>query len=161
MSTIQVKWKDREVLAAIRLMKAHRGSWSPVFKELKKPWREDLKAHAAREEGPDARWAKRAVRTHLRGRRKKGQALKGGGKRMVRRGSRRLLGKLPSAVTFRVSRGSILGVSKVPWSEVHNTGGKVGRGSMLPKREFLYVSPAIQQLAADRMAAYAVKEFGR
>ncbi len=47
MSTIRVKWHDREVVTAIKRMKAHGGSWAPVFKDLKKPFREDLKAHAA------------------------------------------------------------------------------------------------------------------
>ncbi len=167
---VKVAWKDREVVAALKRMRKPRGSFAPVFKELKKPFREDLKAHAKRQEGPDGKWPKHEASTLDRYKRASGRRVKIKGKgrqqgpvhrKIARRRSRKLLGKLPSAVTFRARGGSILAVSKVPWSEVMNTGGTVGRGAVLPKREFLFVSDAFAQLAAGRMAEYVVKEYGR
>jgi hypothetical protein len=167
-SLVKVTWNDREVKAALKRMRHHRGSFAPVFKDLKKPWREDLKAHASRERGPDGKWPKLAASTSGRYEHRSSQRkrLTGGRsgpvqKKLIRRRSRKLLGKLPSAVTFRAKAGSIMGVSKVPWSEIMNEGGRVGRGAVLPKREFLFVSPAFQKLAGQKMAEYVVKEWGR
>lgn len=173
MSVVQVKWDDAELVQALKRMREHRGSFKPVFDELKKPFREDLKAYARRQEGPDGHWPARKPSTDERYRRRFSQrtSLKGKSgpvrRKLVRRRSRKLLGKLPSAVTFKTfkgrggSSGSIQAVSKVPWSEIMNSGGPVGHGAVLPAREFLFVSDAIQKLAADRMAAFVVKEFGR
>ena len=169
---VQVKWKDREVMDALKRMRHHRGTFAPAFHDLKKHWREDLKAHAARNTGPDGKWEQRASSTTSRmTRTARGQgdfafqrdrdSKRRTRSRKKRASKRNLLGKLPSAVTFRARKNSLLGVSKVAWSDIHNTGGRVGRGAVLPARPFLFVSDAFAKLAGERMAAFVVSEWGR
>lgn len=174
MSVVQIKWDDAALVQGLKRMRERRGSFKPVFDELKKPFRDDLRAYAAQQAGPDGRWEPRKASTTERYQHRFSQrrGLRGGKsgpiqRKLIRRKSKKLLGKLPSAVTFKTfkgrggSSGSIQAVSKVAWSEVMNTGGSVGHGAVLPKREFLFVSDALAQLAANRMAAFVVQEFGR
>lgn len=167
MSVVRVTWKDREVRDAIARMRARRGSFQPVFAGLKKYLRLTLKQYAAMGKSPDGKWPARAQSTKERyefatSQRKSLRGRQGPVQRKaVRRRSGKLLGRLPSAVTIRATKRGIAAVSKVPWSAAQNEGARVGRGANLPKREFVFISPAFGQIAADRMADYVVREFGR
>lgn len=165
---IRIQWKDEEVRAAIKRMRHHRGTWKPVFDNLKQHLRRTLRAYARQEKGLDGRWPRRAAATADRYEFRTSQRKRlAGGKagpvqrKLVRRRSRKLLGKLPSAVTIKARKGGIAAISKVPWSAAHNDGARTGRGAVLPKRDFVFISPAFAQIAVDRMAEYAVREFGR
>jgi phage gpG-like protein len=99
----------------------------PVWREARKPLREDIKAHRKAQSSEGGKWAPRAASTR---------------ERMGRRGARRrMLGKLTTALQTTSDRRHVGMKSRVPWSDVHRTGGRVGRaGSRLPARDFLWVS---------------------
>lgn len=167
MSYVKINWHDEELVEAIKRMRRHGGSFQPVFKGLKRLLRLNLKHHAAKFSGPDGKWPRRSAATLERYEAKTTQrkSLKGKSgpvqRKSVRRRKRKLLGKLPNAVTIKERAMGIAAVSKVPWSDVHNVGGRVGRGAVLPQREFLFMSPAFVETAVDRMAEFVVREFGR
>ncbi len=167
MSLIRITWHDREVRAAIKRMRTHGGSFAPVFKGLGAHLRRTLKAYAAMGKGPDGKWPPRAPGTDARAKHRTGQSKRmrrgesGPRQRKLVRRSKRLLGRLPSATTIRPGKNGILAISKVRWSGVHNEGGKVGRHARLPRREFVFISPAFAEIAVDRMADFVVREFGR
>lgn len=165
---IRVKWKTREVTDAIRRMRAHRGSFAPVYRELKRPLRADLSLHAQRERSESGKWPHRAPATGERYERRVGQSqrVRGGGagprrRKLIRRRSKKILGRLPAATTFRATHGALQAISKVPWSAVHNEGGRVGRGARVPARPYLFISDRFAGYAVERMAEFVVREFGR
>jgi len=49
-------------------------------------------------------------------------------------------------------------LSQIPYARVHDLGGRAGRGSMIPKREYLYLSPKAQDNAAQTAARYVWDE---
>jgi hypothetical protein len=72
------------------------------------------------------------------------------------RGGSQLLGQLPDTVIVRQKRGSLIARSPVPWSDAHNEGATVGRGSRLPARGFVFISDPFMQLATARLADHVV-----
>jgi phage gpG-like protein len=145
--------RDRFVAATVDLRRVERGlrdvlrraeRAGPFFRDERKPLRADQRDHAKRRQGPDGSWPARVV-TPGKPRRKR----------------RRLLGRLPGAVSIAASADAVRAVSKVPWSGVHQHGGRVGRGARIPARTFLYFSPDYLRAMAERFAAYAVAQWGR
>lgn len=113
---------------------------SIVLAGLRKPARKDQSQHARKKEGPDGAWPKRARATAY-----------GRGAKRKRLRRRRLLGRLPSALNMKVTRSSLTVQSKVPWSGVHQHGGRAGNGARIPQRHFLWFSDEILDLAAERL----------
>lgn len=110
-----------------------------AFRTIRPHMRADQKEHAAKQTGPESTWPSRAPSTVERGR------ASGSGRR--RRLARRPLGKLTHAVTYQATRSGVFATSRVPWSNVHQTGGRVGRGSVIPARPFLWVSDRLLTIA--------------
>lgn len=113
-----------------------------VARELKKPLREDQRDHAKAQEGPLGKWPKRKLG-----------------------GRRRVLGRLPGAIRVLVSHevgGSVVtATSKVKWSGAHQDGPtRVGHGTVLPRRQFLWISPRLAEIAAASLAAAAAAPLG-
>lgn len=160
MIAVRVKWNDRHMRLALARMHRKGGNFTPALRELRAPLRTDLAAHAKRQEGPDGKWPRRAERTTARyvyrASIRKTPTLK----KRIRRSRRGMLGMLPRAVTFKAGRKSLLAVSKVKWSGVHQTGGKVGRGSILPARPHVFVSDGFFNYASRHIMAYVMKEWG-
>ena len=116
----------------------------PAFAQMRKPFRDDQRAHAKAAEGPETSWPARAASTRKR---------MGGGRR------KKLLGRLPAAVSVKVESRAIWVVSKVKWSDVHQTGGTVGHGARIPARPFLWVSDQMQDTAIAIVAKHLTGAF--
>lgn len=129
-----------DVLNGLRELERRGEDLRPVLRRLKKPFKKDLREHQRRKEGPSGPWEPRAKQS----RRRKGSKAK------KAKRSRRVLGKLPGAVVVKHSHRSISGESKVPWAAAHQDGATVGRGVVLPSREFLFFSaPFLEQADSD------------
>jgi phage gpG-like protein len=159
MLTAQVDLRD--VLTGLEAMKAKGMDLRPVWKAMRKVIGADLRQHARDQAGPNGAWAGRAASTIERVRQSRGAARRRR-KRWKGRGLKatsharpvRLLGKLPTAFDFTSSPSEIVGVSKVPWADVHQTGGTAGRGSRIPARPFAYLSDRVVQAGAEAVRAY-------
>lgn len=66
----------------------------------------------------------------------------------------RLLGRLPTSITAKLSRSMLQVYSRVPWAGVHNVGGSAGKGSNIPARTFLTLKDedmdVLEQMLMDR-----------
>ena len=120
---------------------------APAFKELKKPLRLDQRDHSKKREGPAGAWAPRAASTLER--------MRHGGKR-----ARKPLGRLSGAVTYSATSNSVSGVSRAPWSGAHQDGARVGHGSRLPVREFLWISDEMLTVAENTLGSAVVRAYG-
>lgn len=122
------------VLAALsRLRKTDvRGA----LRKLRKPMHKDQRDHRDKQRGPRGPWAPLASTTLAR------YARAG-----VRR-NRRVLGKLPNPRVTVVTASSLIMRSRVKWSMAHQDGPtRVGRGSILPQRQFLWISRELRREA--------------
>ncbi|MDQ3295077.1 MAG: phage virion morphogenesis protein [Myxococcota bacterium] len=120
-----------------------------VFRDLKKPMRLDQREHAKDRSGPLGSWAARAPTTLAK--------LRSGGRRL----RKRPLGRLTTAVTYRATRTGLMAESRVAWSGVHQEGGRVGRGSVIPARPFLWISDELLRKAEDAVTSAILLAFGR
>lgn len=119
----------------------------PAWKEARKPLRADIRDHRKKQEGPDGTWSPRAAATKARSG-KNGRA-------------RRLLGKLPTALTTLSDRRRVALRSRVAWSDVHRTGGTVGHGARVPARDFLWASGQVLETIAGIVAKHLAKRWKR
>jgi phage gpG-like protein len=146
---------DRDVKDGIRSLIRAGNNLRPVFLRLKKPFKEDIKDHQKRREGPDGAWAPRAQSTKDRDKHGKSHKMKSGKvRRFKRRRKNKLLGKLPTSVTTKQNPDSFVGESKVPWAMAQQEGGGVGRNSVLPSRTFLFFSKSFLDLAEDAIGKH-------
>jgi hypothetical protein len=111
----------------------------PAWKELGKPFRADLAEHRKKQEGPDGSWPQLASSTKMR-------------RRSGRRRSRRMLGRLPTAMTLKNERSRMIGRSLVRWSSVHRDGGRAGHGARIPRRDWLWPSQRFLDHASQVIA---------
>jgi phage gpG-like protein len=130
---------------------------SRSIRMLRKPMKSDQLDHAKTKKNSDGSpWAPRAAwRVQKRG--------KHAGKPKRRKGrTRQLLGRLTSPSTWqRTGRTWSAGYrSRADFSGVQQDGGKVGRGSKIPAREFLYFSDKFMDEASEIVGAAMVKSFG-
>lgn len=130
---------------------------TPLFNALKKPMKDDQRNHQKLKMGPDGPWAPRKESTNNRGR----FARRGSSGRVVRkRIAANQLGKLSTSVTFAPAARRITAVSKIPWSQIHQEGGKVGRGAVLPARPFLWMSVEFLNLAMKQIGDRVIASYG-
>lgn len=118
-----------------------------AMKELKAPMKLDQKEHAKAKSGPDGAWPARAASTlasYAAHHRKPGK----------------LLGRLPIAVSYRATLTSVIGESRVGWSQAHADGAIVGHGAKLPAREFLYISDKLMITAEEIIEKKIVAAYG-
>lgn len=99
----------------------------PAWKEARKPLRADIRDHRKKRSGPSGTWAARSANTRIK---RKGR-------------TRQMLGNLPTALSTIMDRRRIALKSRVAWSDVHQTGGRVGHGAKLPARPFLWASDRV------------------
>jgi len=119
----------------------------PAWKESRKPLRADQRDHAKKQSGPDGAWAPRASSTKTRTSGRKRQ--------------RKLLGRLPAALTSKYDRRKFTLRSLVKWSLAHWQGGRVGHGAVLPARVFLYASDSVLGTVSGIVARHVAKIFER
>lgn len=120
----------------------------PAWKEARQPLRADIRDHRAKQAGPSGAWPGRAASTKERG-------------RYAGRRPRRLLGKLPTALTTLSDRRRVAMRSRVAWSEVQRTGGTVGRGAKIPPRDFLWASAEVLSAIAYIVSRHLQRIFGK
>lgn len=121
---------------------------TPAFRELKKPMREDQKDHGKRQRGPFGTWARRKPSTLA--------FYRSRGKGRIPRP----LGRLSTAVTYTASRFGVFGESRAKWSDVHMTGGVVGKGARLRARPFLWMATKFLDLAERSIERRLLSAYG-
>lgn len=141
----------------------------PVFRVIRRDVNEELKEHFERGEGPAGDWPawsqatteKFLGRLDSRGRRENVYNRGARAGQLNRRGMRRalnMLGRLKSAWDFQMDRTTLMATSRVPWSGVHQDGGKAGRGARVPARPFMWITQGLQARAASLIARYVAGE---
>jgi hypothetical protein len=102
-----------------------------AFQRLRKPMGFDQRDHRDRMRGPQGPWPALAATTKARYARE--------GKRR----NRRILARLPNARLTKIKSSEIRMLSRVKkFSMAHQDGPtRVGRGSILPQRQFMWISP--------------------
>ncbi len=78
-----------------------------------------------------------------------------------RQSSPHTLGLLPGGIYFNASPVSVQARSPVKWAGVHNVGGRVGHGAVIPARPFIFFSPPFMKRAHDEIVAFVVAGWGR
>jgi phage gpG-like protein len=159
---VSVTFNDRAVRRALLGMDKARKSIRKVMRDLREPLRDDLKAHADKERGPDGKWPGRSAKTEQRDRkrttvyREKRRRGRSGPLQETRspRKAIALLGKLPEITVSRTRLATLIASNAVPWSGVHNEGGTVGHGSVIPQREFVFLSDPFLGIAAEKITEF-------
>jgi hypothetical protein len=136
-----------DVERGLEAMQRRAHQLGPAFQRLKKPLRLDQRDHAKKRQGPDALWAPRAASTAAR--------LLTGGHR-----PKKLLGRLPTAVSYTANATGVAGVSRALWSAAQQDGATVGRGSRLSARPFLWISDDMLGKAEDVIGGALVRAYG-
>lgn len=141
---------------------------APAFRELRVPLRRDQARHAKDQAGPGGSWPPRSPFTEARrksrnrGRRvTKAMKVIGLAKSKRRPTPKRILGRLPGAVIYTVGQLFIRATSRVPWSGIHQRGGRAGRGVKIPAREFLWLSMLLLETTSSVLARYVAKGWQR
>lgn len=153
---LRLELDARPVLAGFDDMRRASRELGSVFREIRPVMRADQKDHASKAAGPDGKWAPRAASTL--GRMSRGSRRFKGTRR--RKLSRRPLGRLVTAVTYSASKAGVFATSRVAWSNVHQEGGRVGRGARLPARPFLWISDSLADTAARAIAEHVAGAMG-
>ncbi len=140
----------REVDRGFSAMERRAHALGPAFRQLKPELRADQRDHAARRAGPFAAWAARAPATLAKAKRGKSGR--------IRRS--RPLGKLLTAIDYSATATQVMARSLVDWANVHQEGGRVGRGAVIPARPFLWISDAMMARASEIILRHIVMAFG-
>lgn len=136
-----------------------------AFREIRKPMKADQRDHKKSKEGPEGKWEPLAPSTLGRDRfARKVKSTKKGQTRTTRKGRKRssnarMLGRIPSAFSVRASSKGIVATARVKYAAAHQEGGKVGRGSIIPARPFLWISRGLAQRAARIIEEHVAKGF--
>lgn len=146
---ISAELDKRDVEQALDRLLAAGENLRPVFERAKKRFRDDQREHAERQEGPQGSWQRWSPRTVLAMQARPGRRKFGRHKIGPVRVRGRILGRLPRSFKITTGRTWIKATSRVPWSGAHQQGAVVGRGSVLPRREFLWVSQRLLRVVCD------------
>ena len=136
-----------DVERGLEAMRRRAHQLGPAFRELKKPLRLDQRDHAKKRQGPEALWAPRAASTAAR--------LLTGGHR-----PKKLLGRLPTAVSYLANATGVAGVSRARWSAAQAEGATVGHGARLQPRVWLWISDDMLRTAEDVIGSALVRAYG-
>jgi phage gpG-like protein len=153
MLTLRLDLDARDVLKGFDKMSTQGRSLGRAFRVIKPEMRLDQKDHAAKRAGPDGPWPARSTGTSAR--QSRGRRYLG---KRRRKSNRRPLGRLVTAITYSASNAGVFATSRIPWSNVHQVGGKVGRGARLPARPFLWISDRLidrSELVIERVIVRA------
>lgn len=124
------------VLAAF--VRLGRADFTAALRRCRKPAHYDQRDHRDRQRGPQGPWPALAASTLAK-------YAKAGKRR-----NRRILARLPNARRAAITSLKLTLKSPVPWSMAHQDGPtRVGRGSMLPQRQFFWWSTAFMKVAQN------------
>jgi hypothetical protein len=121
-----------------------------VLRSLRPAMRKDQQDHRRAQEGPDGKWPGRAQSTldDLARRRRAVSRTTGRKRRSLRN---YLLGRLPSAMDVKVEGKDLVARSRVRWSLAQYDGGRVGHGSVLPSRQWLWISNGLLDIVVGAL----------
>ncbi len=155
---IRIEFERGFLRGFTRTGRAARNS-SRIMGKLRRIQRVELDKFAKKEASPEGRWRRRASRSSSRAARRGARVIRGRTRQASKRrgartavrfsGGSRILGMLPSTVRTRRRQNELVSRSPVPWSGVHDVGGRVGRGSRIPARPFVFITPRTLREAAD------------
>lgn len=146
-----------DVIAGINAMARAGKNMRPVFQGARKAIKADLEDHFDRASAPGGAWPGRAASTLERIRERRGSVRKRGARKgqLTKRGERRVanqLGRLKWAWKVTVEKSRIEFRSRGgKMADAQNEGATVGKGAVIPKREFAWLSEAIVVKFADAM----------
>lgn len=155
----------RSLKKAFRKMERAGIDTRKVWRKVKTPLRKDQAEHIKDQKDSDgATWKPLAVGTRDKRLSKGGKAGKFTKRGKLKKSAERKLGRvlsrrLVSGAKVRITRRSISIRSKVRWAGIHQHGGRAGRGAMIPKREFMYVSEELQIKATALLAIHIAEAF--
>lgn len=136
-----------DVLQGLHAMQARGMDLRPVFRDVREQLKHDVEEHFEKKEGSDGSWPGLAPSTIERRRQMKGSVRRRGARKgeLTKRGARRvgnLLGRFrrPNTYRFFTSRQDLTMKARGGWAGLHQFGGVVGRGAVVPQREFLWAS---------------------
>lgn len=139
-----------DVLRGLEAMRARGMDLRPVLRGVREQLKVDIAEHFEKHEGPDGDWQGHAASTVARALEGRGMTYKRGKRRgaPTKRAQRRLgrmLGRFrfPNAYKFIITRQSIEMRAKGDWAAVHQFGGVVGHGAVVPERTFLWASETL------------------
>lgn len=156
---LQIRWKvdGKEVAEIDRIFEVTRlaaGRTDDLYRRILPPIRDDIHSHFATESGPSGSWARLSpVYAAWKAANFPGEPLL------------QLRHILFLAATQTGASGNItvvnkqslefgVDLNKVPYARVHDFGGRAGRGSRMPKREYMFLSTKGQDEAAQTAARF-------
>ena len=167
MARPMIKADLRSIKKAMRKMERAGADPRKVWRVLRKPLRKDQKEHMrAGEDSKGSKWKPLAAST-IQGRLSKGGRAgkftkRGKMKKKTSRGLSRVLSKkLVTGAKVKITRGSIKITSIVPWAGVHQKGGRAGRGSRIPAREFFYVGDGLIRQTSRALAKHISEAYNK
>lgn len=160
-----IELDKKGVFRGLRKIRKAANSPGKIMGKIRRVQRVELDRFARKEASPEGRWKRRASRSARRAARRGARVVRGRTRAATRRrgartavrfsGGGKILGQLPDTVVTRRRRSEIVSRSPVPWSGVHDVGGRVGRGSTIPARPFVFIAPrtleVTEELALDLM----------
>lgn len=170
MAIISANFDATEVDHALADLEDRARRLKPAFRELRKPLRGDQRDHARNEQSPEGKWPARSPITEARRRARNRRvrltkALRTIAPRKFKLRSipKRILGRLPGAITVAIGDLSITAKSRASWSGVHQFGGQAGRRGRvkIPARQFLWLSDQLLTMATGVLGSYVVKGWKR
>jgi phage gpG-like protein len=141
-----------DVLSGMGALRARGRDLRPVLRNIREALKADVADHFGRNEGSEGAWAPYAPSTLARALAGRGMHRKRGkraglptkkGERWIGNQLGRL--KFPSAHKITMRRDSLAMTAKTGWAGVHQFGGIVGKGSIIPAREFMWASEGLQR----------------
>lgn len=149
-----------DVFEGLSAMSAAGKDMRPVFRKLVPIAEQDQKETKRKQEDESGRrWDRVARSTREKRLNKSRSRARRRGRKAPKRGGTRLLGKLPTEVRIEFTSTTMLRESRIPWSNVHQEGGTVGRGSKIPARPHVYFSEPFLDRAAEEMRCHLIEAF--
>jgi phage gpG-like protein len=118
----------------------------PFFHALLPALRQDQRDHVRQRQGPAQRWPTLSSATVAK-------------QRAKRKRTRKLLGRLTTAVQYRAGADAARATSRVRWSGIHQDGGRAGQGAEIPARPFLWLSEDFLDDATGALLDYVARNW--
>lgn len=147
----------RELDKAFKRMERAGVDVRPAWRVLRPPFRRDQREHMKKMQGPSGGWAPLARSTVERRMRLGGRAGKFTKKGKLKKRAQRSLNRILSARMIRRAKVKITQRNMTITAEVggiHQIGGVVGKGAILAKRVFMWVSDPMIRNAARVLAEH-------
>lgn len=161
---VELQWDLRDFRKGRKEVEARARQLAMVFRALRRPLIADLNAHAERESSPEGKWPKRSASTERELGRRRSVFVSTTRTRKTKRRKAQvtkaavrfntILGGLPSTTVVRAKNFQVEAKNPVPWAHVHQFGGRVGKGAIVPERPFVFISDQVAEAASNAIADY-------